>query len=480
MKKKQVEKRIKSEIERFAPSDFLSVRQKIEARTSALSAQENCEIESQSGGTAAIKRKKIPFPPLAAATALALALILILSAAISALFNKGDENPVIPAPAPLTGGSFFIDVNPSLELDYDAEGNILSARGLNDDGKVLLSGWDAAGKSVNECVNEVFSRCVAQGYFTACNNNNAVLVTAESAEGTRDETRTQEIKNLFCQAFETNKIRGVVITGVSDSESEEEAKEYGVDGQKYSLIQYYLSLGGTLDSSRYSTVSIKELYELIEKIGDKEKDELEDLCESIADDLEEKFDALEKEVKTALKNFAPKNFVRKLEAERLLKEMEAFIGSLDDAELFGCFSAQFSPEEPSFPYSPQGNNGKDEENGEDGIAGGGFAVSVFLNKAERLAQLLKDEGQSESAQSVENFKAEAEERLSEWESCRGQLRQLQDFETRREKKEEEIKNRGDKDKKEDDDFDYDGWQKNKEKEFMKNWYRIKESGGANG
>ena len=220
MKNKQVEKRIKSEIERFAPSDFLSVRQKIEARTSALSAQENCEIESQSGGAAALKRKKLPFPLLAAATALMLALILFLSVAIPALFKKGEENPVIPAPS-LAGGSFFIDVNPSLELEYDAEGNVLSARGLNDDGKVLLSGWDATGKSVDECVNEVFLRCVAQGYFTALSENNAVLVTAESAEGTRDETRTQQIKNLFCQAFETNKIRSVVITGVSDSESEE-------------------------------------------------------------------------------------------------------------------------------------------------------------------------------------------------------------------------------------------------------------------
>lgn len=471
MKNKQVEKRIKSEIERFAPSDFLSVRQKIEARTSALSASENCEIESQSGGTAAIKRKKIPFPPLAAATAIALALILLLSAAISALFNKAEENPVIPAPAPLTGGSFFIDVNPSLELDYDAEGNILSARGLNDDGKVLLSGWDAAGKSVNECVNEVFSRCVAQGYFTAFNETNAVLVTAESEDGARDETRTQEIKNLFCRAFETNKIRGVVITGVSDTETEEEAKEYGIDGQKYSLIQYYLTLGGTLESSRYSTISIKELYELIEKIGDKEKDELEERCETLADDLSEKYKAMEKEVKAALKNSA-----RKTEAERLLKEMEEFIDSLDEADYFYVFSSLLFPDESPFPFLPQGNSGKD---GEYGNAGGGEKITDFLNKAERLAQLLKDEGQTQAAQFVESFKAEAAVGLSEWGRYREKLLQLLDFEARREEKEEEIKN-SNKDEKEKDDFDYGGWQKDKEKEFMKNWYKIKESGGANG
>ena len=472
MKKKQVEKSIKSEIERFAPSDFLSVRKKIEERTSALSARESAEIESQSGGAAAIKRKKIPFPLLAAATALALALILLLSAAISALFNKGEENPVIPAPAPLTGGSFFIDVNPSLELDYDAEGNILSARGLNDDGKVLLSGWDAAGKSVNECVNEVFSRCVAQGYFTAFNETNAVLVTAESEDGARDETRTQEIKNLFCRAFETNKIRGVVITGVSDSETEEEAKEYGVDGQKYSLIRYYLSLGGTLDSSRFSSVSVKELYEMIEKIEDKEKDELEDLCETLADDLAEKYKALEKEVKTALKNSA-----RKTEAEKLLKEMEEFIDSLDDADYFYVFSSLFFSDKSPFPFLPQNNSGKD---GEYGNAGGGDKFTDFLNKAERLARLLKDEGQTQAAQSVESFKAEAAVGLSEWESYREKLLQLLDFDTRREEKEEEIENSGNKDKKEDDDFDYDDWQKSHEEEFMKNWYKIREYGGANG
>ena len=44
MKNKQVEKRIKSEIERFAPSDFLSVRQKINGRATVFSAPKNEEI----------------------------------------------------------------------------------------------------------------------------------------------------------------------------------------------------------------------------------------------------------------------------------------------------------------------------------------------------------------------------------------------------------------------------------------------------
>ncbi|MDD6995719.1 MAG: hypothetical protein SPH68_04210 [Candidatus Borkfalkiaceae bacterium] len=461
MKKSQVEKRIKSEINRFAPSDFLSVRQKIEGRASLFPAQESAEVETHSGGAAAIRRKKTLFSLLAAFTALMLLLLALLPVFYK---NKAAEKPFNPAPPLATGGSFFIDVNPSIELEYDAEGTVLSARGLNDDGKVLLSGWDASGKSVDECVNEVFARCVAQGYFTALSEDNAVLVTAESAEGTRDETRTQEIKDLFCQAFRTNQIRGVVITGVSDPEAEEAAKDYGVDGQKYSLIEYYLSLGGELDASRYSSISVKELYALIEKISDEEKDALEDLCESILDGLSAKLKLLEKQVKTAVKN--P---FQKKEAERFLEELEDLLDEMDEMDegfsFFGAFG-DYGAETPAMPQFPAGPFG-----GEDKSASGGDATARFLSKAQELSLWLEEAGLTDEAEAARTLKADAETALAEWEEARERLQNLLDFDARREEKEEEIKNSGDKDKKEDDDFDYDDWQERHEEEFMLNWYK---------
>ncbi|MGN1061887.1 MAG: hypothetical protein ACI4RO_02050 [Candidatus Scatosoma sp.] len=459
MKNKQVEKRIKSEIDNLAPSDFLFVRQKINGR--AFSAEENGETEAQNGGAAAIKRKKTLFPLFAAVTAF----ILLLLAFFPLLYkNRAAEEPFVPAPPLSSGGSFFIDVNPSVELEYDAEGNVLSARGLNDDGKVLISGWDAAGKSVDECVNEIFARCVAQGYFTALSADNAVLVTAESEDGARDETRTQEIKDLFRRAFESNKIRGVVITGVSDPEAEEEAKEYGVDGQKFSLIQYYLSLGGTLDSSRYSSISVKELYALIEKIGDEEKDALEDLCKSILDGLSAKLKLLEKQVKAAVKN----PFLKK-EAERFLEELDDLLEELDEEEKGFAFSGAFGgygadmPAMPQFPPDPFG--------GEDNSASGGDVAARFLNKAQEFSLWLEEAGLTGEAEAARTLKADAETALAEWKEARERLQNLLDFEARREEKEEENKNSGNEDKKEDDDFDYGDWQERHEEEFMQNWYK---------
>lgn len=454
MKKKQLEKRIKSEIDDLAPSDFLFVRQKIDGR--AFPAGEKDEILTENGGAAAVKRKKTLFPAVAAAMAFVLLLLALIP-----VFFKNNAAPFNPAPLPASGGSFFIDVNPSVELEYGAEGNVLSARGLNDDGKVLIAGWDAAGKSVDECVNEIFSRCVAQGYFTALSEDNAVLVTAESEDGIRDETRTLEIKNLFCRAFETNKIRGVVITGVSDPAAEEEAREYGVDGQKYALIQYYLSLGGALDESLYSSISVKELYALIEKIDDEEKDALEELCESILDGLSAKLKLLEKQVKAAVKN--P---LRKKEAERLLEELDDLLDGIDDDFSFFGAAGNYGAEMPGTPQFSPGPYDGEEQN-----AFGGEATERFLNKAQELSRWLEEEGLADEAEAARTLKADAETAFSEWKEARERLQNMLDFDTRREEKEEENKNSGNNDKYEDDDFDYDDWQKSHEKEFMQNWYK---------
>ena len=82
--------------------------------------------------------------------------------------------------------------------------------------------------------------------FLAERDNNAVLASATSDNGERDEKMTGEIKRLFASEFSKKKIRGVVITGVQGSELDAEANEYGIDSQKYALILSYLDMGGEL------------------------------------------------------------------------------------------------------------------------------------------------------------------------------------------------------------------------------------------
>ena len=52
---------------------------------------------------------------------------------------------------------------------------------------------------------------------------------------------------------------------MSDPKLSAEAEKYGITAQKYGLILSYLALGGTLAEEKYATVSIREVYALLEE-----------------------------------------------------------------------------------------------------------------------------------------------------------------------------------------------------------------------
>lgn len=96
---------------------------------------------------------------------------------------------------------------------------------------------------------------------------------------------TAEMKKLLSEAFVSNKIPGVVITGVENPALSAEAAKYGIDAQKYELILAYLALGGKIKDSEYASVSVRELYAEISKLQKKNKI---DKLETEAGEAEEK------------------------------------------------------------------------------------------------------------------------------------------------------------------------------------------------
>lgn len=429
MKRKDAEKLLKSELDRFAPSDFEEVKRRAGSFDAIDSSEENgC-------GTRALRWKKTaPF----ALGAIALAAALFLYWLFSSVF-------LFPSDLALSakvGGTFFIDVNPSIEVRYDGEGKIVSARGLNDDGRVLISGLSPAGEDAEVFVGQVFDRCVAQGYFVAGRDSNAVLVTAETDEGVSDEAKTSQLKALFFGEFVKNKIRGVVITGVTDSDTEKEAERYGIDGQKLSLIRRYLSLGGVLSEERYSTVTVRELYEMIEEKQEEEEDVLEDLCESLFSGAEASFDLLKIGVKNAVALFGNREIYEEL------------LGDVKDA--FEDF--------PDF-----------WEDVEDGEESGG--VEAMTSAFTALSARLKQDGFVELSAKTDELKKDIETIFAKIEGYVDRLKELLDFETRREEKEKE--NAGNAERDEDDDFDYEAWQEAHEESFRKNWYDMRGKVGKN-
>ena len=255
MKNSMLKKQLKKELEANTPSDFSAVWEKCE-KTQPIAQEELVAIKQTAEGVSE-RGQKLGKPVLA----LLLSVLLFCSFLLLSFFG-GD---LFNTPLRFQSGYFLFDVNPSVEVSYNEDGEVTAAKGLNEDGKALLVGVSLVGKRYDEAADLLFDQCVKMGYFAADRENNALLTTAVAENGEKDSTMTSALKNSFVSEFAENKIRGVVVTGVSDPQLSAEAEKYGIDAQKYGLILSYLALGGTLAEEEYATISIRELYALLEE-----------------------------------------------------------------------------------------------------------------------------------------------------------------------------------------------------------------------
>jgi hypothetical protein len=222
MKKFQIEKQLKKELNNNSPADFASVWAKCEPNDGGRYEPNGGEVLAK---TFNVKR----FSAILLAGLLTTSLIIVVL--WQALFN--------PSPIKFTKGYFVIDINPSIEVCYDEDGVVTSLKGLNDDGKALIVGVDVVGKTYSDAAKKLFSRCLSLGYFSSARDDNAVLATAVGENGERDDRMTSAVKTALMDSFSQKKLKGVVIDGVTNPQLQSVAEQFGIDAQKYGLILNY-------------------------------------------------------------------------------------------------------------------------------------------------------------------------------------------------------------------------------------------------
>lgn len=262
MNRKQIEKQLNKDLQKATPSSFDEIKARCGIAERETVKEEVLVLEGANGGTASVRpQRKGVFAVLLAAI---LALGLIAGYFIHSLSNGFVK--------PSTSGYFVIDVNPSIELDYDEKGVITEAIGLNDDGEALLTSLDLVGKKYDKATEEIFDRCVKLGYFSAARQNNAVLVSANTEKGKADNKLASKMKQLLEKNFKDKNIDGAVLTGASETKSlSSTAKAYGIDAQKYAFILSCKAQGVKVDESEYASVSVSELHARLSKKQKKDK-----------------------------------------------------------------------------------------------------------------------------------------------------------------------------------------------------------------
>lgn len=168
----------------------------------------------------------------------------------------------------------IVDINPSLEIEYDENGTVVSAKAYNEDAEIVLCDLDLTSIPYSSALSKIFDRCVELGYLCAEREDNAIMVSVVNEDGSKNEDMTSTIKEKLVNEFSSKKILGVVITGIVNSELQPEADKYGIDVQKYAYIKEYIDMGGVLNEGEYQSISIREIRSRIYEKENEQKNEL--------------------------------------------------------------------------------------------------------------------------------------------------------------------------------------------------------------
>ncbi len=125
------------------------------------------------------------------------------------------------------------DVNPSIELNVDKNEKIISAVGLNDEGREVLGGMELEGSGFDVAVNAIIGSMLQHGYLD--DTANSILLSVSGVDGYDADTLQAKLTDNVNRLL---KDCSVLSQNVSDADGDlvEKAEKYGITVGKARLI----------------------------------------------------------------------------------------------------------------------------------------------------------------------------------------------------------------------------------------------------
>lgn len=228
---KNIENMLRSAVSHAAP----------DARDAILSA---CDHEK--GKVIYMEKKRSS--PLRGFAAVAAVLVLII-AGVFAVKNLG-------APSDTLAAVVSLDVNPSIELNVDKDEKIISAKGLNDDGRRVLGDMELEGSSLEVAVNAVIGSMLKNGYLD--DMANSILVSVSGVNGYDADKLRSTLADDVNRQLENCSVLSQNVSN-ADSDTVKLADKYGITVGKAALIRQIVAADSRHSFEELAPLSINEL-----------------------------------------------------------------------------------------------------------------------------------------------------------------------------------------------------------------------------
>ncbi len=265
MNKKDIEISIKCAVEEMTP-DILD---QIVNETSSSSIQE----------------KKVPTKPISISTARKKKRRVYMSlATIAAVVMLVIGGTFMTADA--TETFLSIDVNPSVELEANIDGEIIDVEPKNEDAKRLVENLELKGKSMEAAVVELLDAMVVEKYIT--NDEANIVLSVFNNDKNKSEEIKLELTSQLNIYFEESGINGNLHWQQLSEEEyntiKEKADDNAVSFGKMVMIDRLLAISDEFTEAELLSMSIDEIEDHLEAMGIDVDDIFDDIDEDGRDD----------------------------------------------------------------------------------------------------------------------------------------------------------------------------------------------------
>jgi len=148
-----------------------------------------------------------------------------------------------------------LDVNPSIELLVDKEGDVLKTNALNSDGQKVLEGMKLKGADADTAVNAIVGSLLRHGYIDEVANS--ILLTVEDEDSLRGAKLKEELTEEINGILSKTNLNASILS--QDMKETQIAKEEGISKGKATLIQNIVDSNEIYKAEELADLSVNEL-----------------------------------------------------------------------------------------------------------------------------------------------------------------------------------------------------------------------------
>ena len=152
----------------------------------------------------------------------------------------------------------LLDINPSIELQVDDDGEVIKAVALNQDAESVLEGMKLRDLDVDTAVNAIVGSLLKQGYVDELANS--ILITVEDADSVRGAKLKDELTKEINAILSATSINASILAQQMDNTGlVERAEDLEISKGKATLIQSIVDANNTYKAEDLADLSVNEL-----------------------------------------------------------------------------------------------------------------------------------------------------------------------------------------------------------------------------